>query len=158
MSKSSITLRGFYRVKLGEDKNGKTEVIGDSGWNENAVMDLGFQDYICALMGSVAGQKVLDQMAVGTGGTPNVTDTALPGHMMRQTAGFATVASKTLRATLAIASSDHPGTSSNISNIALLNSATGTTGSIMCGNTFASSQWATNQGLSATYELQFATA
>jgi len=156
MAKQRTFIRGFYRVQLGEKKNGKTKVVGDSGWNENEVMNLGFQNYICALIGSVAGSKQVGAMVIGTGGVPNVTHTQLPGETKRQSCGNATVASKTMQATLAIASGDHPGGTPAISNIALIET-TASNGSIMCGNTYASSSWATNQGLSATYQLQFAT-
>lgn len=151
-----LRLRGFFRIKLGEEDKGKVIVVGDSGWNENEVTNLGFQDYICALIGGLAGSKQVSHMAIGTGGVPNVTDTSLAGETKRQTCGNATVNSKTMRATMEIASGDHPGGTPNISNIALVNTSSG--GTIMCGNTYASSAWNTNQGLSATYELRFATA
>ena len=157
MHKEALSLRGFYRLKLGEQENGKIKIVGDSGWNENQVTNLGFQDYVCALMGGLAGSKVLNQVIIGTGGVPATGDTVLAGETKRQTAGFATVASKTLRATAAIASGAHPGGTPDISNIALINS-TASGGTIMCGNTYASSTWNSNQGLSATYELRFATA
>lgn len=157
MHKEALTLRGFSRVKLGEDKNGKTEVVGDSGWNQNQVTNLGFQNYVCALIGSLAGSKQVGAVVIGTGGVPGTGDTTLAGETKRQSCGNATVASKTMRATAAIASGDHPGGTPDISNIALIET-TASGGTIMCGNTYASSTWNSNQGLSATYELRFATA
>ena len=155
--KEALTLRGFYRVKLGEEKNGKKIVVGDSGWHENQVTNLGFQNYVCALIGGLAGSKQVGAVVIGTGGAPATGDTALAGETKRQSCGNATVASKTMRATAAIASGDHPGGTPNISNIALIET-TASGGTIMCGNTYASSTWNSNQGLSATYELRFATA
>lgn len=155
--KEALTLRGFFRLKLGEEKNGKTEIVGDSGWQENQVTNLGFQNYVCALIGGLAGSKQVGAIVIGTGGAPATGDTALAGETKRQSCGNATVASKTMRATAAIASGDHPGGTPDISNIALIET-TASGGTIMCGNTYASSTWNSNQGLSATYELRFATA
>ena len=155
--KEALTLRGFYRLKLGEEKNGKTEIVGDSGWHENQVTNLGFQNYVCALIGGLAGSKQVGAVIIGTGGAPATGDTTLAGELSRYSCGNATVASKTMRATAAIASGDHPGGTPNISNIALIET-TASGGTIMCGNTYASSTWNSNQGLSATYELRFATA
>ena len=155
--KEALTLRGFYRLKLGEEKNGKIQIVGDSGWHENQVTNLGFQNYVCALIGNLAGSKQVGAVVIGTGGAPATGDTALAGETKRQSCGNATVASKTMRATAAIASGDHPGGTPNISNIALIET-TASGGTIMCGNTYASSTWNSNQGLSATYELRFATA
>lgn len=149
----SIKVHGFFRIRLGEGK----EIVGDSGWKKNEVTNLGFQNYICALIGGVAGSKQVAMMIVGTGTAPNVTHTTLDGETKRQTCGNATVASKTMRATLAIVSADHPGLTPTIQNIALIeNTASG--GTILCGNTYGTSVWNSNQGLSATYELRFATA
>ena len=155
--KEALTLRGFYRVKLGEEKKGKKIIVGDSGWHENQVTNLGFQNYVCALIGGIAGSKQVGAVIIGTGGAPATGDTSLAGETKRQSCGNATVASKTMRATAAIASGDHPGGTPNISNIALIET-TASGGTIMCGNTYASSTWNSNQGLSATYELRFATA
>lgn len=155
--KEALTMRGFFRVKLGEKKNGKQVIVGDSGWHENQVTNLGFQNYVCALIGGTTGSKQLGAVVIGTGGVPATGDTALAGETRRQSAGFAVVASKTLRATAALASGTHPGGTPAISNIALIET-TASGGTIMCGNTYASSSWNSNQGLSATYELRFATA
>jgi hypothetical protein len=155
--KEALTLRGFYRIKLGEEKKGKKIVVGDSGWHENQVTNLGFQNYVCALIGGLAGSKQVGAVVIGTGGAPATDATALAGETKRQSCGNATVASKTMRATAAIASGDHPGGTPNISNLALIET-TASGGTIMCGNTYASSTWNSNQGLSATYELRFATA
>jgi len=155
-NKEVCTLRGFYRLKLGHEKNGETIVDGDSGWKENEITNLGFQNYIVNLIGSLAGSKQVGMIVIGTGGVPNVTHTQLPGETKRQTCGNAAVASKTMRATAQIASGDHPGGTPNISNIGLIEN-TASNGTLFAGNTYASSTWNSNQGLSATYELRFGT-
>jgi len=30
--KELVTLQGFTRIKIGEERNGKTIIVGDSGW------------------------------------------------------------------------------------------------------------------------------
>jgi hypothetical protein len=156
-NQQALALRGFFRVKLGEEKNGKQIVVSDSGWRKNEVTNLGFQNYVCALMGAVGGSKQVGMVIIGTGGAPATDATVLAGETKRQTCGNAVVSSKTMRATAAIASGDHPGGTPDIANIALIEN-TASNGTILCGNTFSSSTWNSNQGLSATYELRFATA
>jgi hypothetical protein len=151
-----LALRGFFRVKLGEEKNGKQIVVADSGWKKNEVTNLGFQNYVSALIGKLSGSVQVEYVAIGEGTAPADDATELDGEITRAACGNAVVSSKTMRATAAIASGDHPGGTPDISNIALIN--TSANGTILCGNTFSSSTWNSNQGLSATYELRFATA
>ena len=154
--KSHVTIRGFYRLRLGKVVDGKQQIDGDSGWHENQVTNLGFQNYVCALIGSLAGSKQVEMIMIGTGTAPNVTHTALDGETKRITCGNAVVASKTMRATAQIASGLHPGGTPDISNIGLIED-TASAGTLFAGNTYASSTWNSNQGLSATYELRFGT-
>ena len=152
----NIIPQGFFRIQLGEEKNGKKIVVGDSGLQKNEVTNLGFQNYIVALIGAQAGSKQVGMMIIGTGTTPGVTDTTLEGETTRQTCGNSIISSKTMQATLAIASGDHPGGSPAIRNVALIeNTASG--GTILCGGTYSISTWQSNQGLSATYQLRFGT-
>ena len=152
----ALTLRGFFRLQLGEEIDGKQEIVGDSGWKENQVTNLGFQNYVVNLIGSLAGSKHVGMIMIGTGTEPNVTHTTLDGETKRQTCGNAAVASKTMRATAEIASGNHPGGTPDISNIGLIED-TASAGTLFAGNTYASSTWNSNQGLSATYELRFGT-
>jgi len=153
--KDVIKVHGFSRVRLGHrDKKGKLFIDGDSGWcGPNQVVNLGFQDYLCALLGAVGGSKQISHMALGTGTAPGVADTSLQGETKRLTCGNATVASKTMRSTQNFASGDHPSGTPALRNIGLFNTSSG--GTLMCGNTFATSSWQSNQGVSCTYELRF---
>lgn len=148
--KDTMKIKGFARVQL-IDNDGR--VIGDSGWNRNTVVNLGFQDYVCATIGAVAGSKQATYMAIGTGTAPAADATSLNGETgVRVTTSNSVVASKTLQATCQFAGSDMEGTCT-IQNIALANvSAEGT---ILCGTTYATSQWASNQNVNATYQLRF---
>jgi len=153
----SIKVNGFFRIQIGEKKDSKDIIVGDSKWRKNEVTNLGFQNYICNLIGALAGSKQVGMIMIGTGGAPATDATALAGETKRQTCGNAVVSSKTMRATAAIASGDHPGGTPDIANIGLIeNTASG--GTILAGNSYSSSTWNSNQGLSATYELRFGTA
>lgn len=155
--RQGMSVTGMFRVKLGEEKDGKVTVVGDSGWKKNEVTNLGFQNYIVGRIGNLAASKYVGAMIIGTGTAPGAAHTTLDGETKRQSCGNAAVASKTLRCTLSIASGAHPTGTPTIQNIALIET-TASDGTILCGNTYATSVWNTNQGLSATYDLTFATA
>lgn len=149
--KNAIRVRGFTRVAIGRDG----EIVGDSGlMGPNTIVNEGFQDYICKLVGKLAGSKQVEFIGLGTGTAPNATHNTLNGETgTRKAANNSVVSSKTMRATAAWASGDHPGGTPTMQNIGLFNTSGG--GSLLCGNTYNTSQWQSNQGLSATYELQF---
>jgi len=156
MHSEGLRLQGFTRIKIGErDKQGQVQVVGDSGWlGPNQVVNLGFQDYICAAIGAVAGSKQVSHMALGTGTVPASNGTSLAGETAaRETTSNSVVSSNTLRCTAEWASGDHPGGSPTLQNIGLFNTSSG--GTLVCGNTYTTSSWASNQGVSATYELRF---
>jgi hypothetical protein len=151
MQKEKVRIRGFFRLQLVDKDTGKIE--GDTGWKENTVVNLGFQDYICASIGGVGGSKQVSNMAIGTGTAPGVTDTSLQGETgQRVTTSNSIVSSKTLQCTAQFAGTDM-GSTCTIQNVALVNTSTG--GTILCGTTYATSQWASNQNVNATYQLRF---
>lgn len=158
MSSEKIGVKGRFRIRLGsEDENGNVRIEGDSGWQENQILNLGFQNYICALIGGVEGSVQVGSIAIGVNSDAPASDaTTIADQTVRTAVGNATVGSTTMRATATIASDNCPG-ACNINNAGLVN-ATASDGTFLCGNTFASSAWATNQGLSATYDLVFAEA
>lgn len=149
-----VRVRGMFRVHL-KDGDG-VELLGDSGWQENLVVNLGFNQYLVSSLGSIAGSKYITHAALGSGGAPTAAQTALAGEVeVRTTVTAATSsASKTLRLTATFGSSDSFVTNTqNISNIGLFNTSSG--GTIFSGNTYASSSCATNQQVEATYDIIF---
>ena len=157
-TKDAIKVRGFFRVQIVEDRNGKTVVVGNSGWRKNQVVNLGFQDYLCKTLGGMAGSKTISHVALGTGGAPGATDTSLAGEIMsstqRVTVSPSTIASKTLQMTAAFLSANSFTTATaNLSNVGLFN--TSSTGTLFAGNTFVSSACATNQSVNVTYQIRF---
>lgn len=148
-----IKLHGCFRVQIGKDG----QIVGDSGWRKNEVVNEGFQDYVCKLIGALAGSKQITHMAIGTGTAPNVTHNTLDGETgARKSVSNSVISSKTMQATASWASGDHPGGTPALRDIGLFNTSSG--GSLMCGNTYSTSAWQSNQAVSATYQLRFGTA
>ena len=154
-----IKVKGCFRLQITEDTENGPKVVGDSGWHENQVVNLGFQHYLVELLGASANSKQVTHLALGTGGAPAAADTSLAGEnatAKRQAVTAAVVASKTQQftGTFASANSFLTGTK-NLSNIGLFNTSTTVTGTIFAGNTFASSAVATNQNVNVTYQIRF---
>lgn len=149
-----IKVRGFFRVHIMTDG----EIVGDSKWQENTVVNLGFNQYLVSTLGAVAGSKQVSHMALGTGTAPGAADTTLDGELAEDVRSAVTAASssgsKTTRFTATFASSDSFATATrNISNLGLFNTSSG--GTIFAGNTYASSAVATNQAVQCSYDIIF---
>ena len=146
-----MKVKGFVRVQILDDKSGK--IVGDSGFVENQVVNDGFAQYIVGALGGIAGSKQVSNMAIGTGTVPGATATTLDGETgVRATTTNTAVASKTLQCTCQFAGTDMASTCT-IQNVALANTSSG--GTILCGTTYTTSQWASNQNVNATYQLRF---
>lgn len=157
-SPENISVKGFFRLKITEDGPDGTKVVGDSGWRQNTIVNLGFQDYICKTLAGSAGSKTISHIALGTGTAPGATATSLDGEIMggtkRMTVSPSIISSKTLQLTAAWASSDSfNSAAATIQNMGLFN--TSSTGTLLAGNTFTTSQLNTNQNVNATYQLRF---
>ena len=151
--KQGLKVKGFFRVQLTEDGKG---VVGDSGWRENQVVNLGFNDYLCQLLGGMGGSKVITHLALGTGSQPGAADTDLEGEVTKRQAITAATSSssKTLRFTGTFLSANSFVTATrNLSNIGLFNTSSG--GTLFAGNTYTSSSCATNQNVNCTYDITF---
>jgi hypothetical protein len=147
-----IKARGFYRLQITEGE----KVVGDSGWKENLITNLGFLDFIVGTMGGLSGSSQVSHLALGTGGAPIATDTTLAGEVVKRQAVTAasSSSSKAVSFTGTFSSSNSFVTNTqNVSNIGLF--ATSSGGTLMAGNTFASSSVATNQNVNATYVVAF---
>ena len=151
------SVRGFYRVNIVEGD----KLVGDSGWNENQVTNLGINQYLVNwLLGDTANGKSVSHMALGTGGAPASGDTSLTGEITdasnsRATVSTSVVSSRTAQFTAAFNSAASFVTASrNISNVGLFNTSTTNAGTIFAGNTFASSSVATNQSVQVTYQIR----
>lgn len=153
MAEDRTGVRGMYRVHI---VNEDGSLAGDSGWNENQVVNLGFNQYLVKSLGSLAGSMYVASAALGTGAAPAAAGTSLPGEVEVRAAVTAATssASKTARFTATFASSASFVTKTeNISNIGLFASSSG--GTLFSGNTYASSAAATNQAVNITYDVIF---
>ena len=68
-----LKVRGLFRVRIME--NGRA--VGDSGFRENQVVNLGFDQYLCQLLADAAGSKQITHMLIGTGTEPGAAATSL---------------------------------------------------------------------------------
>ena len=152
-------MKGFYRLQVKEaDKNGKMKVVGDTNWLENTVTNYGFDQAVCTQVGGAAGVAPT-HLALGTGTAPGAAATTLEGEIgatsdgTRMVLTTSVVSSKTLRMTGSL-NSNIIGAASTIRNIGVFGHSS--SGTVMSGNTYATSQLATNQTCNATYEWRFA--
>lgn len=153
-------IKGMFRVHIEDDGR----IVGDSGWQENLITNVGFLNVVNQMGTSLTGSKI-SHAALGTGGAPIATDTTQAGEVSTNGSGSVVRAaltaatsstSKTLRNTATFSSANSFITASaNISNIGLWQTSGPTTasGSLMQGNTYTSSALATNQNVNITYDL-----
>ena len=162
MEEKGLKIRGFYRVQLTAPNDPET-VVGDSGWHDNQVVNLGVNDYLCQLVANMGGSKQVTHVALGTGTAPGAAATSLQGEL-DSTSSRASVTAATsstsfkarFTATFSSANSFASDTVT-LRNIGLFNTSTQNAGTLMCGNTYATSTCATNQNVNVTYDLDFST-
>ena len=152
-----MNIRGFSRVQIVEDGR----IVGDSGWQgPNQVVNLGFRDYLCNLLGLQAGSLQISRMALGTGTAPGAAATGLEGELntatyTRTTVGFSLSGSTRANFLGTFASSSsHITATTALQNIGIMNDTT-SAGTIFAGNTYTVSTWQTNQDVNATYSILF---
>jgi hypothetical protein len=160
---SGIGVAGFSRLKIIDhnQKTGAKKVVGDSGWCKNLVTNLGFQHYILESMGTIAGSSAVESFALGEGTAPGAAATSLQSELTDGDCRFnltpSVVSSKTLQMVGTLASGVIT-TTHDIKNIGVFAVSTTELGSILCGNTYATSNLQTNQSVNVTYQLRFSTA
>ena len=165
-AKDPVKIRGMFRLHITEDHDGKEKIVGDSGWHENIITNVGFLNMVNQMGSGLTGTK-LAAANLGTGGYPVATDTILSGEVSTNVSGSVlrvaltaatSSTSKTLHNTATFASTNSFITAAaNISNVGLF-SATGPytgSGSLMQGQTYTSSALATNQNVNLSYDLIF---
>lgn len=156
-----IKVRGFYRLHIVENgPDGKPRIVGDSGWLENQITNLGFNQYLCQLLANMAGSRQVSHAAIGTGTAPGAAATALDGEItdaagMRCAVTPSTVAgSKGVLFAFTLASNVIT-TVKTIQNVGLFYTSTTSVGQIFAGNTYATSQLQTNQAVNGSYQINF---
>ncbi len=161
---NNIKVSGFYRLNIidHDQETGEKKIVGDSGWRKNLVTNLGFQHYIIESMAGLSGSSIVSYFALGLGTAPAVTDTSLQSELTdaagcRFTMTPSVVSSKTLQM-LGTLASNIVTANRTIQNVGIFAVSTTSAGSILAGNTYATSQLQTNQSVNVTYQLRFATA
>jgi len=158
----ALKVAGFFRLNIIDHNDGEAKVVGDSGWCKNLVTNLGFQHYIIENMGGLSGSSIVAAFALGLGTAPGATATSLESELSdvtncRFTMTPTVVSSKTLNMVGTLASSIITA-NRTIQNVGVFATTAVTAGSILCGNTYATSQLQTNQSVNVTYQLRFNTA
>lgn len=157
VNNEGVKARGFYRLQI-RDEDGK--VSGDSGWRENTVVNLGFDQYLCQTLGGMAGSKTVSHAMLGTGTAPGAAATSLDGEITdvagtRCAVTPTTIASKTVQFAFTLNSGVYTA-NKTIQNVGLINhSSTATAGTIFAGNTYTTSALATNQSVNGSYQIRF---
>ena len=158
-TKEEVSLKGCFRLKIREDD----KVVSDSGWMKNLVTDDGIDKFFARCFAGSSGSLQVSHLSIGTGGAPSSNDTSLSGETVEASAraavslAFSQRAASNGTATMqfaaTLASSDSFITAAaNISNIGLFNSSSA--GTLMAGNTYASSALATNQNVEMSYQIR----
>lgn len=158
--KEKSGVRGFFRVKI---VNQDGSLHGDSGWRENEITNLGYQDYLCNLLGGQAASKFVNCIAIGTGTAPGAAATSLPnelgGSSRRATGANFSVAvssdSKQVEFKGTFSSNGAVTTQSTLQNIGLFHTTNG--GTLFAGNTYTTSTCDSNQAVNVTYKISFGT-
>lgn len=152
-------VKGFFRLNLVEHKNGKPEVVGDSGWCQNQITNAGYSNFIIGPMMGDAASSVATAAALGTGTAPASNATALPGELAqgagnRFSLARAVTGTKSAQWTGSLNSGILTATAA-IANVGLFATSAVTAGTVCAGNTFATSTLQTNQTVNLTYSITF---
>lgn len=154
-----VGVRGFYRVNI---RNNDGSLHGDSGWMENTIVNLGFQDFLCANLAGTTGSKRVLGLSIGSGTAPGATHTTLDGEIStaKRMGGTDMVVaisndSKKIQFKATFFSSrSFLASSSSLRNIGLFD-ATTAVGNLFAGSTYAVSTCDTNQNVETTYRIDF---
>jgi hypothetical protein len=151
---TKFAIRGFLRGQIVDSKTGK--ICGDTGWIENKATNDGLTN-LARLLGAVAGSYVVGFAALGTQTAAvdmSQTDVVGRTHSFKAL-NLSTSGTCTLTCTASFGSASLSG-SCNVGAAGLFK--TDSASSMMAMQTFATSQWNTNQDFNLTYQLRFGTA
>ena len=153
----TLIARGSYRIQITEQGN----VIGDSGWKHNTVVNDGFRTYLQFAMIGSAGSKTVGYGALGTGTAAIASnDTSLTGELTDATncrcvVTSGTSGSRTVTFTFTLASNVITA-AKTIGNVGLFSSNVTNTAGMFSAALYGTSSLATNQAVNATYQISFA--
>ena len=149
-NRDSVSVRGFTRLQIVDRKTKK--IVGDTGWLQNQITNYGFNScLVAAPIGAASVQAA--GFVLGSGAAPASSAVELAGSNSDQYSAFgqsSVISSMTARMTASFAGSN--STMATLANIGVL---AASTGSLICGNTFASSSLGGDQNINASYELRY---
>lgn len=155
-SEDSIKAKGFFKLNI---VNPDGSVASSTGWRKNQIVNNGYQQFLMYLLAGSAGSIRPSHAALGTGTVPASSATAIAGELTESGGRMAlttgTSGSKTVNYTFTLASGVI-GAASTIQNVGLYSGSTQAGGTLMAGNTYATSALATNQAVNGTYAISFA--
>lgn len=149
--REKVAIKGFFRVQIRDKDTGK--VVGDSGMIENQITNYGMASCFVGGPVAAAGTVQVAGVMLGNGTAPASDATALPGS---NTDYYSTVGEAINGSTQAQLTQSFDGTlgAATFANMGLFAASSGT---VICGNTFASSALATTQDINITYQINYAT-
>jgi hypothetical protein len=161
IAEKKVGVSGFFRLKIGEpDANGRVvKVAGDTGFQKNTIVNLGYQYYLVQLLGGISGSSQLTYVALGTGTAPGAADTSLNGELT-DAAGCrcaitpSVIASLTLQCAFTL-NSNVIVANRTLQNVGLFATSTTSAGSMFAATTYATSQLQTNQAVNGSYQIRF---
>jgi hypothetical protein len=158
-----LCIRGFYRVAVydyGPNGEPQHRIASDSGLcGPNQMTNIGFLNYVAYLLAASAGSNLVSYAAVGTGTTPASNTGGLPGEVVQYSnqRGACTVSvngSTQVQWVASWASGFQTVTTPIVIQNAGLYALSQTSNqSLMCGKTYATQTWASNQSCALTYQL-----
>ena len=158
-----LRAKGFFRLHIHEDGDPNGPVVGDTGWRENQIQNLGYASYLVGNLIGASSLGSINAIGIGTGGLANVTDVTLAGEVLKRATGtnfsIATPATNSKTAifygSFNTNQSFLTGAGSTISNIGLFNSTATGAGQMFANNTYTGSACASNQAVTVTYQITF---
>ena len=151
-----LGVKGFFRLNILEHKNGKPEVVGDSGWVKNTITEQGYQHFIVGPMIGAASSVIATAALASITVSVSSTATALSSELSTGRFAVAGALSGTKSAYWTGSLNSNTIVSSAIQGVGLFAASTASAGSMAAGNTFAVSTLLSNQTVALTYSITFA--
>lgn len=150
---SDVSVKGMFKLQILDKKTRK--IVGDSGWCQNQVTAKGFNDMLAGCIIGQANSVQARSAVLATQSTAvNSTHISLAGTCLTAVSvSPSTVADGTARMTCSFDGANLTTATVTIGTIGLhFNS--NITNSMLAGQTYATSQFTSDQDVNATYEIR----
>jgi hypothetical protein len=148
----TIAIKGFFRLQIRDKKTGR--IVGDTGYIPNQITNYGMANCFVGGPAGAANTVQIVGAMLGSGTAPASNATQLN---LLNTDYYSTVGEAINGSTQAAFTQTFDGTlgAATFKNVGLL---AASDGSLICGQTFASSALATTQDIALTYNINYGTA